>query len=85
MSTQSSVHFYLNWVRIEEVNSALGATAPERWRWIRGSWPLGSLPLGSLLSARRIDEWSARVTKGPRFAARGPSSYLVGASRSRIA
>ena len=50
-------------------------------------WPLGSLPLGSLLSARRIDEWSARVTKGPRFAARGPfllsGTYCCLAAASR--
>ena len=38
MSTQSSVHFYLNWAkeRIDEMKAALGVTAPERWRWIRG-------------------------------------------------
>ena len=50
-------------------------------------WPLGSLPLGSLLSARRIGECSARVTKGPRFAARGPfllsGTYCCLAAASR--
>ena len=45
-------------------------------------WPLGSLPLGSLLSARRIGEFSAKVTKGPRFAARGP--FLLSGLSARL-
>src|SRR4029079_14553109 len=46
------------------------------------SFGVCSLPLRSLRSARRIGEFSARVTKGPRFAARGP--FLLSGLSARL-